>query len=161
MDEILELLQENSRLSAEEIAVMLKKPVAEVKKAIKKLEKDGVIVKYGAIVNHEKLPKKKEKVQAWIEIRVTPERETGFDSLADRIARFPQVNSLYLMSGGYDYLVLVEGKTLQEVAFFVSQKLATLDRVQNTTTHFMLKKYKENKALISGKEKSARLSVTA
>lgn len=161
MDEVLELLQENSRLTVKEIATMLKKTEAEVKKAIKKLEKDGIIVKYGAVINNEKLSKKKETVQAWIEIRVSPERETGFDSLADRIARFPQVNSLYLMSGGYDFLALVEGKTLQEVAFFVSQKLSTLERVQSTATHFMLKKYKEDKAIISGKEKSARLSVAA
>ncbi|MFC1517437.1 Lrp/AsnC family transcriptional regulator [Candidatus Margulisiibacteriota bacterium] len=161
MDEVLELLQENSRLTVKEIATMLKKSETVVKKAIKKLEKDGIIVKYGAVINNEKLSKKKETVQAWIEIRVSPERETGFDSLADRIARFPQVNSLYLMSGGYDFLALVEGKTLQDVAFFVSQKLATLERVQSTATHFMLKKYKEDRAIIAGKEKSARLSVAA
>jgi len=161
MDEILELLQENSRLTAKEISIMLKRPEAEIKKAITKLESDGVIVKYGAVVNPEKLSKKKGTVQAWIEIRVTPERESGFDALAERIARFPQVTSLYLMSGGFDFLALVEGKTLQEVAYFVSQKLATLDRVQSTATHFMLKKYKENGAMISVREKSARLSVTA
>ncbi len=161
MDEILELLQENSRLTAKEIATMLKKPESLVKKIITKLEKDGVIVKYGAVVNPEKLSKKKETVQAWIEIKIAPERESGFDSLADRIARFPQVRSLYLMSGGYDLLALVEGKTLQEVAYFVSQKLATLDRVQSTGTHFMLKKYKDNGAMISGREKSTRLAVVA
>ncbi len=161
MDEILELLQENSRLTAKEIAIMLKRPEADVKKAISKLEKDGVIVKYGAIVNTEKLSKKKDTVRAWIEIRVSPERESGFDALAERIARFPQVTSLYLMSGGFDFLALVEGKTLQDVAFFVSQKLSTLDRVQSTATHFMLKKYKENGALIGGKEASARLAVSA
>ena len=161
MDEVLEMLQENSRLTVKEIATMLKKTEVEVRRTIKKLEKDGVIVKYGAVVDPAKLSKKKETVQAWIEIRVTPERETGFDTLADRIARFPQVRSLYLMSGGYDLLTLVEGKTLQDVAFFVSQKLATLDRVQSTSTHFLLKKYKEHGALIGGKVRSARLSVSA
>jgi DNA-binding Lrp family transcriptional regulator len=161
MDEVLELLQENSRLSAKEIAVMLKRSESEVKKAIKKLEKDGVIVKYGAVVDPAKLSKKQEKVMAWIEIRVMPERESGFDALAERIAGFPQVSSLYLMSGGFDLLAQVEGKSLQEVAYFVSQKLATLDRVQSTATHFLLKKYKDHGALIGGRERSARLSVSA
>ena len=160
MDDILKLLQENARLTAKEIAAMVNRSEDSVEKAITKLEHDGVIIKYGAIINHEKLPQKKDLVRAWIEIKVRPEREKGFDSLADRIARFPQVNSLYLMSGGYDFLALVEGETLQEVAFFVSEKLATIERVQGTGTHFMLKKYKENNTMITGSEKTQRLSVT-
>lgn len=157
MNEILDLLQDDARLSAEEIAAMLKRPVAEIKKKIKQMEDDGIILKYAAMVNQEKIPSKKEIVQAIIEISVHPEREKGFDSLAERIFKFPQVKSAYLMSGGYDLHVAVEGKTLKEVAFFVSEKLAPLDGVKGTKTHFVLKKYKENGTILIGKEKSSRL----
>jgi DNA-binding Lrp family transcriptional regulator len=159
MNEILELLQNDARLTPEEIAAMLKKDVKVIRKKIKQLEDDGVIVKYGAIINPEKVPNKKETVRAIIELSVTPERETGFDALAERIYKFPQVESVYLISGGYDLQVIIEGKTLKEVAFFVSEKLAPLDGVRGTKTHFVLKKYKENGAVLSGKEKSSRLSV--
>ncbi|GBR74471.1 DNA-binding transcriptional regulator Lrp family [Candidatus Termititenax aidoneus] len=159
MNEILELLQNDARLTPEEIAAMLKKDVKVIRKKIKQLEDDGVIVKYGAVINPEKVPNKKEVVRAIIELSVTPERETGFDTLAERIYKFPQVESVYLISGGYDLQVIIEGKTLKEVAFFVSEKLAPLDGVRGTKTHFVLKKYKENGAVLSGKEKSSRLSV--
>jgi DNA-binding Lrp family transcriptional regulator len=157
MNEILELLQDDARLTPEEIAAMLKRPAAEIKKKIKRMEDDGVIIKYAAMINHEKVPSKKETVQAVIEISVHPEREKGFDALAERIYKFPQVKSMYLMSGGYDLQVVVEGKTLKEVAFFVSEKLAPLDGVKGTRTHFVLKKYKENGTILVGKEKSGRL----
>lgn len=159
MNEILELLQNDARLTPEEIAAMLKKDVKVIRKKIKQLEDDGVIVKYGAVINPEKVPSKKEMVRAVIELSVTPERETGFDALAERIYKFPQVESVYLISGGYDLQVIVEGKTLKEVAFFVSEKLAPLAGVRGTKTHFVLKKYKENGAVLSGKEKSSRLEV--
>ena len=159
MNEILELLQSDARLTAEEIAAMLKKDAKAVRKQIKQLEDDGIIVKYGAVVNPEKVPTKKEVVRAIIELRVTPERETGFDTLAERIYKFPQVESVYLVSGGYDLQVIIEGKTLKEVAFFVSEKLAALNGVRGTKTHFVLKKYKENGTIFSGKEKSSRLSI--
>jgi DNA-binding Lrp family transcriptional regulator len=159
MNEILELLQNDARLTPEEIAAMLKKDVKVIRQKIKQLEDDGVIVKYGAVINPEKVPNKKETVRAIIELSVTPERETGFDALAERIYKFPQVESVYLISGGYDLQVIIEGKTLKEVAFFVSEKLAPLDGVRGTKTHFVLKKYKENGAVLSGKEKSSRLSV--
>jgi DNA-binding Lrp family transcriptional regulator len=159
MDEILELLQNDARLTPEEIAAMLKKDVKVVRKKIKQLEDDGVIVKYGAIINPEKVPAKKELVRAIIELSVTPERETGFDTLAERIYKFPQVESVYLISGGYDLQVIIEGRTLKEVAFFVSEKLAPLNGVRGTKTHFVLKKYKENGTVLSGKEKSSRLSI--
>ena len=159
MKEILELLQDNARLTPEEIAVMLKKDVKTVRKQIKQLEDDGVIIKYGAVVNSEKVPNKKEIVRAIIELSVTPERETGFDALAERIYKFPQVEAVYLISGGYDLQVIIEGKTLKEVAFFVSEKLAPLNGVRGTKTHFVLKKYKENGVVLSGKEKSDRLQV--
>jgi len=159
MNDILELLQNDARLTAEEIATMLKRKVADIKKQIKKMEEDGIILKYSAVVNQEKIPSRKETVQAVIEINVLPEREKGFDSLAERIYKFPQVKSVYLMSGGYDLQVIVEGSHLKEVAFFVSEKLAPLEGVRGTKTHFVLKKYKENGNVLIGKEKSTRLEM--
>lgn len=144
MQEILELLENDARLSAEDIAAMTKRPVAEVRDIIARLESDGVILKYSAVVNQEKVDKNSDRVRAVIEIQVTPEREHGFDGLAQRIYKFPQVRSLYLMSGGYDLQVIIEGKNLMDVALFVSEKLATLNGVKSTKTHFVLKTYKEN-----------------
>ena len=144
MEEILDLLRQNARLSVEDIAAMTKKSAAEVKAIIKKLEDDGIILKYAAIINPEKDVESKDKVRAEIQIQVTPEREHGFDAIADRIYRFPQVKSVYLMSGGYDLKVIIEGDSLQEVAFFVSVKLSTLEGVRSTKTCFILKTYKEN-----------------
>ena len=161
MEEILHLLQENARLPVADIAAMTKKTAAEVEDTIKQLEKDGVILKYSAIVNPEKIAKTKEKVRAEIEIQVTPEREHGFDAIADRIYRYPQVKSLYLMSGGYDLKVVIEGESLQEVAFFVARKLSTLEGVKSTKTHFMLKVYKENDVLYVDEKKDRREGVTA
>jgi len=161
MDEILELLQNDARLTAEEIAAMLKKDVKDVKKRIKQMEKDKVILKYSAVIDNQKVPSKKEKVRALIEIQVDPEREKGFDAVAERIYKFPQVNSLSLMSGGYDLLAVVEGDSLKEVAFFVSENLSTLEHVKSTTTHFLLKQYKENGTILSGEEKTKRLQVVA
>lgn len=161
MQEILDLLQNDARLSAEDIAAMTKKTVAEVKASIAQMEKDGVILKYTAVVNQDKIPDEKDFVQAVIEIQVTPEREHGFDALAERIYRFPQVKSLYLMSGGYDLQVIIEGKTLKDVAFFVSDKLATLSGVKSTKTHFVLKTYKENGIVYVDAKKDRREGVTA
>ena len=144
MEEILDLLRQNARLSVEDIAAMTKKSAAEVKAIIKKLEDDGIILKYAAIINPEKDVESKDKVRAEIQIQVTPEREHGFDAIADRIYRFPQVKSVYLMSGGYDLKVIIEGDSLQEVAFFVSVKLSTLEGGRSTKTCFILKTYKEN-----------------
>ena len=155
------LLQNNARLSVEDIAAMTKKTPAEVEQIISTLEKDGVILKYAAIVNPEKIAETKEKVRAEIEIQVTPEREHGFDALAERIYRFPQVKSLYLMSGGYDLQVVIEGDSLQEVAFFVAQKLSTLNGVKSTKTHFVLKTYKENDVLYVDEKKDRREGVIA
>ena len=144
MKEILDLLRQNARLSAEDIAAMTKKSVAEVQAIIKKLEDDGVILKYIAVVNPEKDAVARDKVVAEIQIQVQPQREHGFDAIADRIYRFPQVKSLYLMSGGYDLKVLIEGDNLKDVALFVSEKLSTLEGVRSTKTNFVLKTYKEN-----------------
>lgn len=161
MQEILNLLQENARLSVEDIAAMTKKTTQEVAAIIAQLEKDEVILKYSAIVNPEKNPDSTKKVQAVIEIQVTPEREHGFNAIAERIYHFPQVKSLYLMSGGYDLQVIIEGESLQEVAFFVAQKLSTLDGVRSTKTHFVLKTYKENEIIYVDKKKDPREGVTA
>ena len=157
MEEILDLLRQNARLSVEDIAAMTKKTADEVKAIIKKLEDDGVILKYAAIVNPEKDKVAKDKVVAEIQIQVQPQREHGFDALADRIYRFPQVKSLYLMSGGYDLKVLIEGDNLKDVALFVSEKLSTLDGVRSTKTNFILKTYKENDIVYIEEEKDKRV----
>lgn len=156
MEEILELLRQNARLSVKDIASMTKKTETEVAAIIKKLENDGIILKYAAIVNPEKSGESKDKVRAEIQLQVTPEREHGFDALADRIYRFPQVKSLFLMSGGYDFKVIIEGDSLQEVAFFVSNKLATLEGVRSTKTCFILKTYKENDIVYVEDERDRR-----
>lgn len=161
MEEILHLLQDNARLSVADIAAMTKKSETEVQQIISGLEKDGVILKYSAIVNPEKVAESREKVRAEIEIQVTPEREHGFDAIADRIYRYPQVKSLYLMSGGYDLKVVIEGESLQDVAFFVARKLSTLEGVKSTKTHFMLKAYKENDVIYVDEKKDRREGVTA
>ncbi len=159
MNEIAELLQKDARLTAEDIASMLNKSVEDVRDKIRQMEDDGTIIKYSAVINEEKLPKQKDKVVAFIEIQVQPEREKGFDAIAERIYQFPQVTSLYLMSGRYDLLVVVEGDNLKDVAFFVSDKLSTLDNVKSTATHFLLKKYKENGTMLFKQNKLERLNV--
>lgn len=161
MEEILDLLRQNARLSAEDIAAMTKKSVAEVQAIIKKLEDDGVILKYIAVVDPEKDAVAKDKVVAEIQIQVQPQREHGFDAIADRIYRFPQVKSLYLMSGGYDLKVLIEGDNLKDVALFVSEKLSTLEGVRSTKTNFVLKTYKENDIVYVEDEYDRREGVQA
>ena len=156
MEEILDLLRDNARLSVEDIAAMTKKTPEDVKAIIAKLEAEGIILKYAAIINPEKHKSQKDKVCAEIEIQVTPQREHGFDAIADKLYRFPQVKSLYLMSGGYDLKVIIEGDRRQEVASFVSSKLATLDGVRSTKTCFILKTYKENDVLYVEDERDHR-----
>lgn len=161
MEEILNLLKDNARLTAADIAAMTKKTTTEVEAAIKKFEDDGVILKYATIINPEKDKDSKDKVRAVIEIQVAPQREHGFDGIAERIWRFPQVKSLYLMSGGYDLQVIIEGESLQEVSFFVARKLSTLEGVRSTKTHFVLKTYKENDIVYVDEKKDHREGVTA
>ena len=138
--DILAILQEDGRYTPAKIAVMLDKSEEEVASAIAALEARGVIVKYTAIVNDERLSD--DIVQALIEVKVSPQKASGFDAIAEEIYRFDEVKSCYLMSGGYDLAVFIEGKNLREVARFVSERLSTLDEVQSTATHFILKKYK-------------------
>ena len=160
-EEILDLLRENARLSVEDISAMTRKTEDEVRAVIKKLEDGGIIMKYAAIVNPEKDGEFKDRVHAEIEIQVTPERDRGFDAIADRIWRFPQVKSLYLMSGGYDLKVIIEGDTLKEVALFVASKLSTIEGVRSTKTHFILKTYKENDIVYVEQDRDGREGVTA
>jgi len=161
MEEVLNLLKENARLSVNDIAVMTKKTPEQVIEIMRKLEDDGIIMKYAAIINPEKDGSNKEKVQAEIQIQVSPQREHGFDAIADRIYRFPQVKSLYLMSGGYDFKVVIEGDNLKEIAYFVSDKISTLEGVRSTKTTFILKTYKENDIVYVGDEKDRREGVQA
>ncbi len=159
MDKILELLKEDARVTTKDMAIMLDMPEKEVIEKMKKLEDEDIILKYTAIINEDKW--EDDKVRAFIEAKVTPEREIGFDAIAERIYKFPQVQSLYLMSGGFDFLIVVEGDSLKDVAMFVSEKLSTLEYVQGIATHFLLKKYKENGInMESEKKQDNRIAVT-
>ena len=160
MREILEILEKDARTTPEEIARMLKKSVASVKKSVKKLEKDGVIVKYKTVINRELVRDDSRKVRALIEVKISPQRGYGFDHIAERIYRFPEVVSCYLLSGSYDLLLVVEGKDIHTVSSFVSERLATLDNVRGTVTHFLLKKYKEDGDLLKRKERSKRIAIS-
>ena len=156
---ILDILKNDARTTANEIAVMLGASEDEVKSAIAQMEKQGVIVKYTAIVNDEKL--QKDYVEALIEVKVSPVREKGFDEIAEYIYQFDEVKSVYLMSGAYDLAVFVEGKTLRDTARFVSEKLSGIDKVLSTATHFILKKYKSEGIVLSTPEEKKRLIVQA
>jgi DNA-binding Lrp family transcriptional regulator len=158
MDPLLKLLHENAAIKPGVLAQMLNQPEADVAAKIKEYESSQVILGYHAILNDEKVGG--EMVRAVIEVKITPERGGGFDRLAERIAKHSEVRSCYLMSGGYDLLVIVEGANLREVASFVSQKLSTIQGVISTATHFMLRIYKEQGMLCSGKEQEERLAVT-
>jgi DNA-binding Lrp family transcriptional regulator len=158
METLLRLLQQDSTVSREDLARQLNLSVEEVNTRIATLEKDGVIRGYQAIVDRERLDKN--TVTAFIEVRITPERGGGFDRIAERIAKFDQVVSCYLISGGYDLLVVVQGASLREVASFVSEKLSTIESVISTATLFRLKTYKENGALLTADTPEDRLSVS-
>ena len=153
-DAILEILSEDSRRTPEEIAVMLDADVDDVRQKIKVLEENKALVKNNSIVNWDKV--QREYVTAFIEVKVTPQRDLGFDAIAERIYKFPEVKSVYLMSGDFDLAVMVEGRSMKEVAFFVAEKLAVLDSVVSTTTHFVLKKYKTDGVILEGDEKDYR-----
>jgi DNA-binding Lrp family transcriptional regulator len=157
MDPLLKLLQENAALKPAQLAQLLNISESEVNSTIKRYEQEQVILGYRTILNEEKLGM--ESVRAVIEVKITPEREGGFNRLADRISKYTEVRSCYLMSGGYDLLVFVEGKNLREVASFVSEKLATIQGVLSTATHFMLKPYKEQGVLMTREQNEERLAV--
>lgn len=158
MDQLLSLLRQNARTSLEDLARELSLSEIEVARRIDQLERDGVILGYQAIVDSQK--RAANLVTAVVEVKITPERGGGFDRLAHRIARFAEVQSCYLMSGGYDLLVIVEGATLQEIASFIAEKLSTIKGVISTATRFRLKSYKENGVSLTREEKPQRLAVT-
>lgn len=158
MDELLNLLRKNALESVDNLARMLEIPEAEVKARIQAYEKSGIIRGYQAIVNEDRLDL--DCVRAVIEVRITPEREGGFDRISARISKFPEVESLFLMSGAYDLLVFVKGRNLKEVALFVSEKLATIEGVLSTSTHFTLKTYKEQGVLMEDEQQHERLKVS-
>ena len=155
MEEILEILEQNSRYTDEQIAVMAGKTVEEVRESIREYEEKSIIAGYTTLINWENTGK--ETVTAIIEVKITPQRGDGFDKVAERIYKFDQVKACYLMSsGGFDLTVIVEGKTMKEVAMFVSEKLAVQDNVIGTATHFVLKKYKDHGTIFKEKKTSNR-----
>ena len=160
MDDILEILTQDARKSPAEIAKMTGKSEKEIADKIAEYEKNGTILKYRAVLNPEHIAQADGAVRAWIEVKVTPQRGAGFDSIAERIYKFNEVKSCYLLSGGFDLLLLVEGKSLQEVAGFVAEKLSTLENVTATATHFLLKVYKENGDIFQTSEKKERLPIS-
>lgn len=155
---ILELLNEDARRSTSLLATLLGATEAEVENAKAEMEKDKVIVKYAPVINWSKVDD--DKVTASIEVQITPERGRGFDAIAERIYLYPEVKTVYLMSGGYDLLVEIEGKTLKEVASFVSNKLSTIESVLSTKTHFILKKYKQDGIIFEDHEDDHRILIS-
>ncbi len=153
-NELLKILESNARLTDKQLAVMLNKDENEISKEIDNLEANGTILGYKTIIDWEKT--EKESVTAMIEVRLTPQKDRGFDRVAEKIYNYPEVQAVYLMSGAYDLSVLIEGKTMKEVAFFVSQKLSTIDSVISTATHFVLHKYKDKGVLYDAAEVDER-----
>ena len=157
-EELLKLIERNSRIDLKELAVLVGAEEIDVVNAMEEMEKDGTRCAYHTLINWEKTSI--EKVTALIEVRVTPQRGQGFDSIAERIYNYPEVRSLYLLSGGFDLMVILEGKTLREVSSFVSDKLATMETVLSTTTHFILKKYKDHGTIMNDKKVDEREMIT-
>ncbi|HOV70188.1 MAG TPA: Lrp/AsnC family transcriptional regulator [Clostridia bacterium] len=155
---ILAALSDDSRISAKKIATMLGLDEKDVADRIELMEKDGVIVKYSTVINTDKL--NLQNVQALIEVKVSPQRNEGFDAIAEQLMAYEEVKSVYLMSGTYDLMLIIEGSSLKEVALFVSDKLSTADNILSTATHFILKRYKENGVVINGKNNEHRLVVS-
>ena len=157
-EQILAIIEKNSRISVKELAVILGAEEIDVANELKALEEEGIICGYPTMIDWEKTDI--EKVTALIEVRITPQRGQGFDKLAERIYKYPEVNSVYLISGGYDLLVSLEGKSLKQVSSFVSDKLSTLDGVLSTATHFVLKKYKDHGTILGKKYEDTREMIT-
>lgn len=147
MDMLLKLLEDDASLTPEQLATMLEKEEGDIKKMIRTYEENGVILGYKTLIDWDKTDR--EYVTALIEVKLVPQRDRGFDRIAEKINNYPEVKSLYLMSGGYDLCVLIEGRTMKEVAYFVARKLSTIESITGTATHFVLKKYKD-KGVIYG-----------
>lgn len=157
-EELLAIIEKNSRMDLKELAVILGVEEIDVVNELAALEAEGIICGYHTLINWEKTSI--DKVTALIEVRVTPQRGQGFDNIAERIYKYPEVRSVYLISGGYDLMVILEGKTLREVSNFVSDKLSTLDTVLSTATHFILKKYKDHGTIYSQNKSDEREMIT-
>ena len=157
--EILEILEKNSRISIDSISKMVDLTFDETSNIVKKLEREKVIVQYSADINWRRVDGH-EGVTAMIDVKVAPKRGVGFDEIAERIYRFQEVKSVYLMSGAYDLSVIIEEKSMSEVAFFVSEKLSTLDSVLSTTTHFIMKKYKHDGTIYDQGDEDRRIVVS-
>ena len=153
-EKILQVIEKNSRIDLKELAIILGCEEIDVVNEIAKMEEEGVICGYHTLIDWEKTSI--DKVSALIEVRVTPQRGQGFDNIAERIYKYPEVNSVYLLSGGYDLLITLEGKSLKEISSFVSDKLSTLDSVLSTATHFILKKYKDHGTVLAKKSEDTR-----
>ena len=157
-EQILTFLEKNSRIDLKELAILLGSDEITIMNEISRMEEEKVICGYHTLIDWEKVSN--EKVTALIEVRVTPMRGQGFDSIAERIYNYPEVRSVYLISGAYDLLVILEGKTLKQVSGFVADKLSTLDSVLSTATHFIMKKYKDHGTIFAQKSKDERMLVT-
>ena len=156
-NEILNTLEKDSRISPDELAIRLGAEQTEIVNEISALEKEGIICGYLTLINWEKTDD--ELVTALIEVKVTPQRGNGFDSIAERIYKYDEVRAVYLMSGGFDFTVIVEGKTMREAALFVSEKLSTLESVLSTSTHFVLRRYKDHGVILEEEKKDERISI--
>ena len=153
-EKILQIIEKNSRIELKELAILLGFDEIDVANEVKKMEEEGVICGYHTLIDWEKTSL--DQVSALIEVRVTPQRGQGFDNIAERIYKYPEVNAVYLISGGYDLLISLEGKSLKEISSFVSDKLSTLDSVLSTATHFVLKKYKDHGTVLAKKYEDTR-----
>ena len=158
MEHLLEILQDQANLTTSQLAAMLGEKEEDVVKAIKKYEKEGVIKGYHALINWERT--EVPQATALIELRVSPQKDTGFDEIAGRVMNFPEVESVYLMSGGYDLLVMLKASNLKKLALFVAEKLSTIEGVLSTATHFVLKRYKNEGVITDEKRTDRRLKVT-
>lgn len=156
--ELLEYIKCNSKAQVEDLAIMLDRDALEIENELAAMEKEKIICGYNTLINWDKTST--ERVTALIEVKVTPQRGEGFDKIAERIYRFREVSSMYLMSGGFDFTVIIEGATMKEVALFVSQKLSPLESVVSTGTHFVLKKYKEYSIILDEDKKDERMVVS-
>jgi len=157
-EKILNYIEKNSRVELKELAVLLGMEEIDVAGELAAMEAEGIICGYHTIIDWDKVTE--ERVNALIEVRVTPQRGKGFDEIAERIYKYPEVTACYLMSGGFDLLVSIEGKSLKEISMFVSQKLSTLDSILSTTTHFILKKYKDHGTIMHQKYEDERIMMT-
>lgn len=160
MDELLQILARDARTSIADLATMTGRSEDEVRAAIAEYERQRTILRYRAVLNPEHVAAANGKVRAWIEVNVTPQRGLGFDAIAERIYKFPEVKSCYLLSGGYDLLLLVECDSLRDVGAFVAEKLATQENVTRTATHFLLKVYKQDDDILQGGDTSQRLPIS-